>query len=128
MSNLADEFCARYDDLDEERLVNRGARWRAQPTFRRHADTVRAAVEDGQPIDWPTETDSDDDQRQLYATLKGLDWAFRSINPLWMGRYVPAALAEPRRCLRTLGRFSSNATRGALVPKLSSTAPNAERP
>jgi predicted amidohydrolase len=128
MSNIADDFCAGYDRLDEELLVNRGLRWRSQPTFRRHAGAVCAAVEAGEDIDWPAHTASTAAQRQLYATLKGLDWAFRRINPLWMGRHVPAALAEPRRSFRKHGRLSSAAAHGALVPKLSSAVPQAERP
>ena len=128
MASLADDFCRWYAELDEALLVNRGGRWRQQATVVDKARAVCAAVEQGTAVEWPSDTSTGEGQRDLYATLKGLDWAFKAVHPMWMGRHVPPALAPCRACFRQHGRFSTDAALGALVPKLSSPAPHGVRP
>src|SRR4051794_30921446 len=107
MMNLADDFCDRYDELDEAVLVNSGATWRRQPRVIRKGQAICAAVLDNKPIRWPATTDSVEGQRQLYATLKGLDWAFQRLNPRWTGKQAPRGLSDCKRCFRNHARFSS---------------------
>ena len=108
--------------MDEEVVANHYVEWRFAADFERRMRAARDAVLRGEPLALPA------GQREMMATLKGLDLAFKRVNPLYMGRSVPDSLSAARAQYGRFGKFNQDGVSGALLPKFARPDRDTEEP
>ncbi|MGI8428078.1 MAG: hypothetical protein ACR2OB_01950 [Solirubrobacteraceae bacterium] len=119
----ADLFCAYHDELDDQVARERWLEWEREPgggweslksSFRDDVIAGKSALSISMRVD-----NGDDRPRRLYAALRGMDEAFRYVNPILKGNErTPRALVRLEAHVAAPARLDSGANGGALIPRL----------
>ena len=118
-----DLFCGYHDELDDQVARKRWLEWEREPggaweslksSFRDDVIAGKSALSISMRVD-----NGDDRPRRLYAALRGMDEAFRYVNPILKGNErTPRALVALEAYVAARRRLDSGAHGGALIPRL----------
>lgn len=115
-------FCALYDRLDDDAVLDQGATWLADPSIGSNAVRVANEIENGDTTPGRVYTrgvNPGADTAAAFTVVHGLDRALRRVNPRLRGiARTPLALLDVESRLWRTGRLSTDAVDGALVPEL----------
>jgi predicted amidohydrolase len=121
LHEFADVFCAYHDELDEHLVRERWIEWERDRSW----DSTKIAaygdvIEGRGTLGTTMRVDSSADrQLSLLAALRGMDEAFRFVNPTLQGiDPTPRALLRLQKFVEVHGRLSSDEVEGALIPRV----------
>lgn len=121
LHGFADLFCLYYDEVDDVVVRERWVDWELDPDWQSLKEACRSDVQSGRPMNGVVMRvdNGDNRQRRLLAALRGMDEAFRYVNPSMKGNdHTPAGLVALEAYVAARRRLDSGANGGALIPRL----------
>jgi hypothetical protein len=112
-------FIELYDQLPEEVFLRPDPeRWKRDPDVQRHAQRVRAYIQEFGEADprQVQEIIDKDEHRGTFAVLRGIDLALEIINP-WFPSFEYGNLAELTSRYVETGRLNASTADGVLLPR-----------
>lgn len=121
LHDCADLFCQYYDELDDDVVRRDWLKWELDTSWQSLKLSFYNDVCFGCPVNrLSTRVDSlNNRDRRLLAALRGMDEAFRYVNPVMKGNErTPRGLVALEAYVAARGRLDCGTNGGALIPRL----------